>query len=680
MKRLTIFCHHDKDNIIDDYVVYWIKYMSKLSDIIFVSNNNLENTELEKINDLVIKSIAFSNNGIGVKSILIGYEWAYNNNILSNYDWLFIILDSIFGPFFDIEPFILKQEQKKKIAYGFTKALVNKKNEHIQSTFTAIPNAIFTSKEFALFFESIKDIKGKKNVEVFKYEFAISKLIRDMGYKLEGFFDDIDPTYKKYEPMKPSFIEMVKKGYPFIRRTIFTKNYYFIENLNDYLELKNIIPKECFDNMVKHMSRIINKDELNISINYPWIREYLIEKEKIISNYYKNNLNYDIEFFEKKTFIEKINWIKIYYNDQLMLQCCDKYLVREYIEKNIGNKYLIPVLDIYNNHAEVLYNFDVNDYNENFVMASTINDNFYLVDDYKKHEHEKIYKIATDLIDFKNNQYLKDLQWCYKYVKPRLLIYKYIKEIHESNKIYKVLCFNSEPKIIKVIIKNDSEIFANFYDLNWNLLDLKQNYDIYNVDIEKPVHFQEMLEVSKKLSLNFRYFVAIDFIDTDAQLYFKEYDFYSNDITYPLSNELYDIEWGNMIKNLNILNEYFVIDKDTISRTLAFFEKDLFNIKNILNKSLDITNSLNSKLNNCNNRINYINNKNEELKLNLNWFNILSIFGIELFSISNNSNYLRLTILGIKLTFRVNENSINKIAWWIPVKKWRDSFRNKFRL
>ncbi|WP_158639847.1 hypothetical protein [Brachyspira aalborgi] len=26
----------------------------------------------------------------------------------------------------------------------------------------------------------------------------------------------------------------------------------------------------------------------------------------------------------------------------------------------------------------------------------------------------------------------------------------------------------------------------------------------------------------------------------------------------------------------------------------------------------------------------------------------------------------------------MNEKNINKLAWWIPIRKWRDNFRNKF--
>ncbi|WP_052768096.1 methyltransferase domain-containing protein [Brachyspira hyodysenteriae] len=65
------------------------------------------------------------------------------------------------------------------------------------------------------------------------------------------------------------------------------------------------------------------------------------------------------------------------------------------------------------------------------------------------------------------------------------------------------------------------------------------------------------------------------------------------------------------------------------------------------------------------------NNKINEILLNSNWF---SLFGI-----SNNMDHLRLTLFGIKLTFKINEKIINKMAWWIPIKSLRNNFRAKFK-
>ena len=49
IKRLVIFAGYDKDNIIDDYVVYYIKELRKIADIIYVSDCNMLESELEKI-------------------------------------------------------------------------------------------------------------------------------------------------------------------------------------------------------------------------------------------------------------------------------------------------------------------------------------------------------------------------------------------------------------------------------------------------------------------------------------------------------------------------------------------------------------------------------------------------------------------------------------------------------
>lgn len=49
MKMLAIFSSFDKDNIIDDYVVYYLKELSKFADIIFVADNYISKFQLDKI-------------------------------------------------------------------------------------------------------------------------------------------------------------------------------------------------------------------------------------------------------------------------------------------------------------------------------------------------------------------------------------------------------------------------------------------------------------------------------------------------------------------------------------------------------------------------------------------------------------------------------------------------------
>ena len=64
-------------------------------------------------------------------------------------------------------------------------------------------------------------------------------------------------------------------------------------------------------------------------------------------------------------------------------------------------------------------------------------------------------------------------------------------------------------------------------------------------------------------------------------------------------------------------------------------------------------------------------NPTEKKSLKINWLPII-------FGISNNGNTIRITILFIKITIKMTDEKINKMAWWIPIRKWRDKFRAKF--
>ena len=51
-KRLGIFIFYDKDNIIDDYVIYMLDSLTEaVNELIIVSNSKLDKKELSKSNE-----------------------------------------------------------------------------------------------------------------------------------------------------------------------------------------------------------------------------------------------------------------------------------------------------------------------------------------------------------------------------------------------------------------------------------------------------------------------------------------------------------------------------------------------------------------------------------------------------------------------------------------------------
>lgn len=76
------------------------------------------------------------------------------------------------------------------------------------------------------------------------------------------------------------------------------------------------------------------------------IKNYIIKQ-------FKEQVGYTPNIDNPKSFNEKIQWLKLYYHDPLLTKCADKYLVREYVKNKIGEKYLIPLLEIYDTPEQI---------------------------------------------------------------------------------------------------------------------------------------------------------------------------------------------------------------------------------------------------------------------------------------------------------------------------------------
>ena len=110
-------------------------------------------------------------------------------------------------------------------------------------------------------------------------------------------------------------------------------------------------------------------------------------------------------------------------------------------------------------------------------------------------------------------------------------------------------------------------------------------------------------------------------------------------------------------------------------------EQKVKSLDNNINKRLEEINNnirnIYSEINKIINEVNYLKNKANDFeiendkKCSENW--------IKFFGIYNNREYIFIHIFFIKFSVRMTEKNIKNISWWIPVKKWRDNFRNKFR-
>ena len=113
---------------------------------------------------------------------------------------------------------------------------------------------------------------------------------------------------------------------------------------------------------------------------------------------------------------------------------------------------------------------------------------------------------------------------------------------------YKFFCFNGVVKALFIgTERNTGDVKFDFYDAEFNHLDLVQTHPMSGRELEKPENFDKMKELASVLSVGLP-FVRIDFFNVKGKLYFGECTFYDWAGLRPFTNKQQDIELGKFIE------------------------------------------------------------------------------------------------------------------------------------
>lgn len=275
------------------------------------------------------------------------------------------------------------------------------------------------------------------------------------------------------------------------------------------------------------------------------IAAYCILPNEIMSKfYYRIVLHKKLNLVDPKTFNEKLQWYKLYYcpNNPLIIQCTDKYLVREYIKIKGMGKYLTSLYGVWEDAKEIEWD----KLPDKFVLKCNHGCAYNILCPDKK---EFDIKKATNQL----NKWLKEdfgkynIEIHYSKIKPRRIIC----EEYLGDRItdYKFYCFNGVPHFFYVSydLIHDRQAQIGFFNIDGSKLPLVRN-DYKSIDeIELPEFYEEMLNVSKVLCKDFP-FVRVDFFIANNRFYFAELTFTPAAAMMPLNPDKYDYEWGKLLK------------------------------------------------------------------------------------------------------------------------------------
>ncbi len=246
-----------------------------------------------------------------------------------------------------------------------------------------------------------------------------------------------------------------------------------------------------------------------------------------------------------KTFNEKLQWLKLHDIHPEYAQMVDKIESKKYVAKRIGEEFVIPTLGVWEKFDDIVFE----DLPNKFVLKTSHDSgSIIVVGDKSKMDFVAAKKKLQRSL---NRRFYNDhREYPYKDVSPRILAEKFM--VDESGielKDYKFFCFNGEPKFLKVDFNRFIDHHANYYSLEWDLLEFGEALMPPKPDqkMEKPRNFDKMIEIAKTLAQGIP-FLRVDLYNINGQIYFGEMTFFPASGSGRITPGIWDNKIGELLQ------------------------------------------------------------------------------------------------------------------------------------
>ena len=285
-----------------------------------------------------------------------------------------------------------------------------------------------------------------------------------------------------------------------------------------------------------------SRDHFDVNGQY----SYRMSDKTYLKKLYRQKMGKELDLKTPKTFNEKLQWLKLYDRRPEYTTMVDKYAVKQYVADRIGEQYIIPTLGVWDRFEDI----DFDALPNQFVLKCT-HDSGGLVICPNKNQLDREtarHKIETSL---NQNYYLHSREWPYKHVKPRIIAEQYMEDVKTAElRDYKFFCFNGVARALFVATerhKAGEEVKFDFFDMEFQHLDLRQGHPNAATCPERPDTFDEMKRLAEKLSQDIPH-VRVDFYEVNGQVYFGELTFAHFAGTVPFKPEEWDYTFGSWIE------------------------------------------------------------------------------------------------------------------------------------
>lgn len=269
----------------------------------------------------------------------------------------------------------------------------------------------------------------------------------------------------------------------------------------------------------------------------------LLSDRMHVSMKYRLSMGHPLNLKNPQTFTEKLNWLKLYDHDPRYPGIVDKWEVMHFVKRRIGEEYCVPKLGVWDRFDQIRFDALPNQ----FVLKCTHDSGGVVVCKDKAAFDREAAREKLEC-SLKKNYYWLSREWPYKQIKPRILAEQYLEDsVCKSLPDYKFFCFDGEPKFLFVATgRSEGQTCFDFFDAEYRWIPVRQHYPNAATPPKKPQCFEEMLELSRKLSAGFKH-VRVDFFQVNGKVYFGEMTLTHFAGYHPFQPESYDAFFGQYL-------------------------------------------------------------------------------------------------------------------------------------
>ena len=271
-----------------------------------------------------------------------------------------------------------------------------------------------------------------------------------------------------------------------------------------------------------------------------------VPDKQMIQFQYWMKLHRKLNLKNPRRYTEKIQYYKLYYRNEKMPICVDKYRVREYLESKGLSNILVKLYGVYEKVEDIPFETLPN----KFVLKTSNGSGTNIIcRDKNKLSKEKILANVNKFL--KQSSASAGRDWAYAMGVPKVIIEELLEDHNSLDGAiwdYKYLCFNGKPEYVVLDIDRFTNHKRNIYDVEW--IDQHVISDHPCIDdrtFEKPKNYERMVEIATKLSEDFPA-VRVDLYNINGRIYFGELTFFPWSGYVQFNPDSFDFEMGKKFR------------------------------------------------------------------------------------------------------------------------------------